>query len=254
MKLIILTSSRHGTASRLLEDLNKNPNLNISRVILANAIRSNKIKKLKKILKIGILGALNGIRIRKWYSYNNVEDIEDLCNRLKIDFKKTNYINCSNTQNLFNEVNAELGISLGNGYIGSKIFTIPKYGMINIHTEILPDFQGAHSIIWPIYEKIKYTGFTIHQIDKNIDTGNILYQKRFPIVFFSTLEKTVRNNIEYIRSNLSDSLIEVCKNFKDYSDNSIKQNKRKFYTTPSFWKFLIMIKNNHHFYRMKLKE
>jgi len=58
---------------------------------------------------------------------------------------------------------------------------------------------------------------------------------------------------KYIRSNLSNSLIEVCNKFEDYSANSIKQKKRKFYTTPSLWKFLIMTRNNRYFYRMKLK-
>ena len=64
--------------------------------------------------------------------------------------------------------------------------------MVNIHTEILPDFKGASSIIWPIYKKIKTTGFTIHQIDKKIDNGKILYQERYAIDFYPTLEETVK--------------------------------------------------------------
>ena len=64
--------------------------------------------------------------------------------------------------------------------------------MVNIHTEILPD--TASSIIWPIYKKIKTTGFTIHQIDKKIDNGKILYQERYAIDFYPTLEETVKKS------------------------------------------------------------
>ena len=41
--------------------------------------------------------------------------------------------------------------------------------MINIHTEILPKYQGAHSIVWPIFYMESNTGFTIHEINKSID-------------------------------------------------------------------------------------
>ena len=59
---------------------------------------------------------------------------------------------------------ADLGLALGNGFIGPSIFTIPCFGMVNIHSEMLPEFRGAQSFIWPIYEGVGWMGFTIHQI------------------------------------------------------------------------------------------
>lgn len=257
MKLIILTSSSHGTASRLLKELNNNPNLEITTVVHAHGVSPNKkrllTKKIRKIIKIGILGALNGIRIRKWYSYHNVIHIEELCNELNIKYEKVNFINTKSTVELFKNSRADLGLSLGNGYIGKKVFSIPKFGMINVHTELLPRFQGAQSIIWPIYENIKSTGFTIHKIDTSIDTGNILYKEDFPIKFHSTLEKTVRFNIELTRKKLSKALSDVCENFKKFNDKSIMQIDGKTYTTPTIFQYYKMKKNNLKLYKLQLK-
>ena len=177
----------------------------------------------------------------------------ELCNELNIKYEKVNFINTNSTVELFKNSRADLGLSLGNGYIGKKVFSIPKFGMINVHTELLPRFQGAQSIIWPIYENIKSTGFTIHKIDTSIDTGNILYKEDFPIKFYSTLEKTVRFNIELTRKKLSKALSDVCENFKKFNDKSIMQIDGKTYTTPTIFQYYKMKKNNLKLYKLQLK-
>ena len=154
----------------VLPELCLNPQLDVVKVIFARKNSSNQIKKLKRILlkisRIGLLGALNGIRLRKWYSYGSVKDIYSICKTNNIQFIETDYLNHSKTIDIFLKANAQLGVSLGNGYIPKSIFSIPKFGMINIHTELLPAFRGGADIIWPIYERVYETGFTIHQITK----------------------------------------------------------------------------------------
>ena|ERR1700730_1743036 len=59
-------------------------------------------------------------------------------------------INSDGTVEIFT---AALGLSLGNGYISKRVFSIPKFGMINVHSERLPEYQNAQSVIWPIYNR-----------------------------------------------------------------------------------------------------
>ena len=256
MKIIILTSSPRGTASRVLPELCKNRNIDIAGVVLAHGISPNRkrhiMRKLQKTLKIGILGALNGIRMRAWYADNNVDDIYFLCQHLGITLMETPYINCDTTKELFRKSDADLGLSLGNGYIAKSVFSIPKYGMINLHSEILPDFQGAQSIIWPIYEGKTETGFTIHQIDSKIDTGNILYQEKYPIEFFSTLRETVINNCNTARRKMPKAFSHVCENYASLEMGAISQTHGKSYTTPSIWQFFRMIGNHRSMYKESL--
>ena len=248
MRIIILTSCERDVASRVLPSLIENSKLNVVKIVLNHGLSPNHLKYIKrkiyKIFKIGILGALNGIRIRKWFRDNEVESLFVLCKRYNIELSESPFINCDTTKELFKDANADLGLSLGNGYIPKSVFSIPKYGMINIHIELLPEFQNAQEIIWPIYERKKETGFTIHQIDRKIDTGDILYQEKYPIIFFPTLKETVMKNRQITMTKIGKAFSFVCENYEFLKKNAIKQTNGKSYTTPTIWQFLRMIKNH----------
>lgn len=252
MKVVILTSSKFGTAGNHLPFLIESKTCEISMVILNQGVKNNKFKfyksKISKILKIGILGAINGIRMRKWFnvstpSLKKIRSIEDICLEHKIPFFETPMINCNTTRELFSKADADLGISLGNSYIGQKVFSIPKHGMINIHHEILPAYQNAQSIIWQLYNGSKETGYTIHKIDKNIDTGAILYQQFVPIQFLETLPQTISKTSELLLEESCKGLIYCIKNFESLYGNSKPQGSGKSYTTPTFRQYLRIKKN-----------
>ena len=138
--------------------------------------------------------------MRKWYiddveNLMNLQSIENLCKKHHIPFNFTPTINCIQTEMYIKNTNADLGLSLGNDYISSKIYLIPKLGMVNIHHEELPAYQNAQSIIWQLYNNSPNTGFTIHKVDKNIDTGDILFKDTIPIIFKKKFE---RNSLFYL--------------------------------------------------------
>jgi methionyl-tRNA formyltransferase len=186
--------------------------------------------------------------MRKWYLDRQAEDIQVLAQSLGVPFIETATTNCEGTKQAFREADAELGLSLSNSYISESLFTIPKYGMINSHGELLPRFRGAQSVIWPIHEGCKETGFTFHQIDKGIDTGAILYQERYPIVFYPTLRETVEKNIETARRLIPERLAHVCEHYEEIRTKAVVQQGGISYTTPTFWQFLRMWANNRKFY------
>ncbi|MDH7463689.1 formyltransferase family protein [Chitinophagaceae bacterium 26-R-25] len=252
MKVIILTSSRYGTAAHHIPYLIESGSCEISMVVLSDGIIKNKNKhrkrKLQKVFKIGILGALNGIRMRKWFNEDmealkKIDELESLCKEKNIPFYTTPNVNSRETVELFQKSNADLGLSLGNGYIGKKIFSIPKYGMLNIHHEKLPEYQNAQSIIWQIYNMSDKTGFTIHKIDDRIDTGEILLQEPVPIIFSETLRKTVAKTSVALLEASAKGLVKVLKDFDNLFKNSLPQGKGHSYTTPSIWQFIRIHKN-----------
>ncbi|WOX79230.1 methionyl-tRNA formyltransferase [Candidatus Shikimatogenerans bostrichidophilus] len=66
-------------------------------------------------------------------------------------------------------------------YLKTKIWTIPKLGTINIHPSLLPQYKGANPINWVIINGEKKTGLTSFFINKIIDSGNIILQKKINI-------------------------------------------------------------------------
>ena len=49
--------------------------------------------------------------------------------------------------------------------------------IINIHPSILPAFKGLNAVKQALEKKVKYTGCTIHYVDKGVDTGEIIDQR-----------------------------------------------------------------------------
>ena len=252
INVIILTCSNQGSASVQLAELIKSKKIKIKSVVLSEGKIANKRKyfkrKIKKAFKIGLFGVLNGIRMRNWYSidtrkYCDAKSIEHLCEKHNIPLNFTPSVNCFQTIQYFQDANADIGLSLGNGYIGSKIFSIPKLGMINIHHEELPSYQNASSIIWQLYNNSNKTGYTIHKIDKNIDTGDILYEEVFPIIFKQNLKTTVSFNYVRLWKKSSEGLVKLLENYEDYLEKSVSQGPGKTYTTPSLREYLIILKN-----------
>jgi len=61
------------------------------------------------------------------------------------------------------------------------VFGIPRLGTVNLHTSLLPKYRGAAPIQWALMNGDSETGVTTFLIDRRVDTGNILMQKRIAI-------------------------------------------------------------------------
>ncbi len=55
-----------------------------------------------------------------------------------------------------------------------SVINFPKYGCINVHGSLLPEYRGAAPIQRAIIEGKKQTGITIMYMNKGLDTGDML--------------------------------------------------------------------------------
>lgn len=65
--------------------------------------------------------------------------------------------------------------------LSEEILEMPPFGCVNIHASLLPAYRGAAPIQWAILNGEKETGVTIMQMEKGLDTGDILLKKAIPI-------------------------------------------------------------------------
>ncbi len=65
--------------------------------------------------------------------------------------------------------------------LSEEILTMPKYGCVNIHASLLPKYRGASPIQWVILNGEKETGITVMQMDKGLDTGDMLMKCTVPL-------------------------------------------------------------------------
>lgn len=62
-----------------------------------------------------------------------------------------------------------------------EIFSIPPKGTINLHSSLLPKYRGAAPINWAIINGESETGVSTIFINKEVDAGNLLLQKKISI-------------------------------------------------------------------------
>ena len=62
-----------------------------------------------------------------------------------------------------------------------NIYTIPKFGTINLHPSFLPKYRGPNPCFWTYYNMDKKGGVTVHFIDKGEDSGDIIFQEEYNI-------------------------------------------------------------------------
>jgi methionyl-tRNA formyltransferase len=62
-----------------------------------------------------------------------------------------------------------------------SLFSLPPLGTINIHASLLPKYRGPAPVQRAIEAGENETGITVFRIDKGVDTGGILLQKRMSI-------------------------------------------------------------------------
>lgn len=110
---------------------------------------------------------------------------------------------------------ADLFIVVAFRMLPEAVWSLPKHGTINLHASLLPQYRGAAPINWCIIRGENETGLTTFLIDREIDTGRILLQKKMSIgrdenagalhdrmmetggkLLVTTIEQVMNNSIE----------------------------------------------------------
>lgn len=93
----------------------------------------------------------------------------------------------------------DLIISYGYRHIIKNNVLLMGVRAINLHISYLPLNRGADPLIWSILENSIH-GVTIHQIDKGVDTGPILYQEVYGDIYQNdTLSEIYLNSQKQIQ-------------------------------------------------------
>ncbi|MBT4834516.1 MAG: methionyl-tRNA formyltransferase [Cryomorphaceae bacterium] len=156
-----------------------------------------------------------------------------------------------------------------------EIFTIPKYGTINLHASLLPNYRGAAPINWCLINNEIKTGVTTFFINDKIDQGDILLQKDVMIndeddfgslynklskvgaeLLVKTIEGVFNETIKPIKQNLENKIMLAPKLNSENtridwgeSVSKIVSQIRGLSPKPGAW---TIMKNGHNEIRMKI--
>ncbi|MDX2195636.1 MAG: methionyl-tRNA formyltransferase [Cytophagales bacterium] len=79
------------------------------------------------------------------------------------------------------DLHADLQVVVAFRMLPEVVWNMPRLGTINLHASLLPQYRGAAPINWAIMNGEKETGVTTFFLKQEIDTGDIILQKKEPI-------------------------------------------------------------------------
>jgi len=101
---------------------------------------------------------------------------------------------------------ADIFIVVAYRILPDELFSLPRFGTMNIHASLLPKYRGSAPIQRAIEHGETETGVTLFQIDKGVDTGRIVLQKRLSI----GSDETAPELYERLSRLGADACIEAC--------------------------------------------
>ena len=83
-------------------------------------------------------------------------------------------VNSPEARDALRDMDAELGVSVGNRVIAESTFSIPRLGMVNLHHGRIPDYRGGPAAFWEVYDEQRAIGVSVHRMDAQLDHGELL--------------------------------------------------------------------------------
>lgn len=109
----------------------------------------------------------------------------------------------------------------------ADLLAIPRLGVIGSHPTLLPEGRGRHPLIWALVKGLKRSGLSFFYMDTGADTGDILWQRPFPI----NPDDTAADLYEHIKSLASEAIPEMLTQLASGSAPRIAQDA----TRASVW-------------------
>ncbi|PBC73892.1 methionyl-tRNA formyltransferase [Fibrobacter intestinalis] len=83
---------------------------------------------------------------------------------------------------------ADIFVVVAFSILPKRVLGCAKFGAVNVHGSMLPQYRGAAPVQWAIANGDKMTGVSIFLLDEKMDHGPILEQRKIPIGPYDTEE------------------------------------------------------------------
>lgn len=124
-------------------------------------------------------------------------------------------------------------INQAQAILTEEFLSIPEIGCLNRHCALLPKYRGLLAPFWTYLNGEKESGVSIHFIDREIDNGPILVQKRVGIKRFDTFDSVLEKDFELA----PDAMLEAIELIRrgDYTEHLIPNDKSQatYFSKPA---------------------
>jgi hypothetical protein len=197
MKVVVLTRNPRGIASRFLARGSLPAGVEVTAVLLDEGLppdRTTRLRaKARKLVRVGPTAVPVGLALRRVYARAGAG--VPALDKLPYRVLRFPTLNGPEARAALRELDPDLALSLDNGLLEEGTFALPRLGTVNVHHGAVPEFRGGPPVFWELVEGRDRVGYTVHGIDRGIDTGPVLAEGDVPIELrdgvFATLAATI---------------------------------------------------------------
>jgi len=182
------------------------------------------------------------LRGHKFYSVNNV------CKNFGVKHLNFSKINSKQSINFLKETSPDLIVSISAPQkFGKEILNLPKFGCMNVHGSLIPNFRGLQPSFWVLLMGEKFTGSTLHYMNEEIDGGKIIYQHKFKINDGDTQFTIIKKNKILAAILILRAILSITKNGK-VKEFVNEISKGSYYTFPTKSDVLLFLERGKRFF------
>jgi methionyl-tRNA formyltransferase len=115
----------------------------------------------------------------------------------------------------------------------SSVIDIPRFGVINLHSGVLPDYRGILATFWAMLNDETHVGCSLHYVtDNTIDTGDIIGITKIPADTKRSLLRNIAALYEPGAVLIADALSKLSSN-QPLSRHPQDNSKGRYFSFPS---------------------
>jgi methionyl-tRNA formyltransferase len=101
---------------------------------------------------------------------------------------------------------------------------------VNLHMAPLPEYRGCNQFTFAILDEAKTFGTSLHRLEPGIDSGSILFEKRFPVPEKCTVKELYEKTVEASKKLFSEKIEDLIKgNYSPVSQSDLEEERGSSY-------------------------
>ena len=152
------------------------------RIVFIGAVRFSRHALAETIAAGGDVVAVLTLAAEDATASSDYTDLAPLAESHGIPVHRVKGTNSAETIALVRSLRPEVIFVFGwSRLLAAEMLSIPELGCLGVHPALLPKHRGRHPLIWALVEGMEESGLTFFFLDEGADSGDIIWQKPFPI-------------------------------------------------------------------------
>ena len=115
------------------------------------------------------------LEIKRLFGIRRIESFHDAAKRYKIPVQIVDSFNSPEFLGNYRRLEPGLAVLVTVPTILKEpVLSVPKYGTLNFHPAILPDYKGRMPLLQTLRERRQFFGATLHKVVAGVDAGDLV--------------------------------------------------------------------------------